>query len=208
MFQPAKLVPELSSPARDVRMTVRKDGLEMILTSLRTDLPGSHGPLHYLWFSNRATAQDLWSTPVNLGDTVNTTDIESAAYLSFDGETLFFYSNCPGGVGGNDLYMTTRTEDMGAHLDEARTAALRWDASAPEKYPTPSANVGAGHRNLSDDRTVPPVDPGSAATGPRRHSILSPQSPLKATASTVNDSTGGPKELGPDLLGPAFSVIG
>ena len=29
--------------------------------------------------------------------------------MSADGITLIFYSNRPGGFGGNDLYMTTRT---------------------------------------------------------------------------------------------------
>ncbi|PYO34033.1 MAG: hypothetical protein DMD74_12110, partial [Gemmatimonadetes bacterium] len=61
-----------------------------------------------LWVSTRATTADPWSTPVNLGPTVNTTAFDGAPALSFDGTTLYFFSTRPGGFGGNDLYVTMR----------------------------------------------------------------------------------------------------
>ena len=39
---------------------------------------------------------------------MNTTAFDGGPALSFDGTTLYFHSNRPGGVGGNDLYVTTR----------------------------------------------------------------------------------------------------
>jgi len=39
---------------------------------------------------------------------VNTIYFDGAPAVSSDGETLLFYSNRPGGFGGNDLYMSTR----------------------------------------------------------------------------------------------------
>jgi hypothetical protein len=67
-FGPAVLVPELSSPQRDAHPTVRRDGLEIFLASNR---PGSVGGID-LWVSTRPTTHDAWSTPLNLGPTVNT----------------------------------------------------------------------------------------------------------------------------------------
>ena len=101
-------VVELNSAYRDTRTTIRHDGREMILTSER---PGgvNTGPGRAdLWVSTRDTPADAWATPVNLGDTVNGPTFDGAPALSWDGKTLFFYSNRTGGAGGNDLWMTTR----------------------------------------------------------------------------------------------------
>ena len=103
-FSRAVLVPELSSPYRDAHPTVRRDGLEMVLASNR---PGSLGGID-LWVSARRTTHDKWSTPVNLGPTVNTSSEERAPYLSDDGQTLLFTSDRLGGFGDNDFYMITR----------------------------------------------------------------------------------------------------
>jgi len=109
VFGPASLVVELSVPGtaatgRDTRTAIRHDGLEIFFTSNR---PGGVGSGD-LWVSTRATTLDPWSTPVNVGPPVNTIYFEGAPALSSDGETLYFYSNRPGGFGANDLYVTTR----------------------------------------------------------------------------------------------------
>jgi Tol biopolymer transport system component len=103
-FSTAVLVPELSSPYRDTHPTIRRDGLEIFISSNR---PGSFGLID-LWVSTRPTTHDAWSTPVNLGSTINTPNQERAPYLSDDGETLLFTSDRPGGFGDNDFYVVTR----------------------------------------------------------------------------------------------------
>jgi hypothetical protein len=109
-FGPAVLVPELSLPGiADGALTVRADGRELIFWSggaaaLR---PGTVG-LADLWVSTRHSVNDAWSTPRNLGLPVNTIFAELSATLSPDGRTLHFTSNRPGGLGQNDLWMTTR----------------------------------------------------------------------------------------------------
>lgn len=122
-FGPASLVVELSVPGnantgRDTRTAIRHDGLEIFLTSNR---PGGFGSGD-LWVSTRATTLDAWSTPVNVGPSVNTAFFDGAPALSSDGETLFFYSNRPGGFGANDLYMSTRHKLQGKQ-DAAPSAA-------------------------------------------------------------------------------------
>ena len=57
---------------------------------------------------------DPWSTPVNVGASVNTTFSELHPYLASDGETLFFGSSRPPGVAGAaDLYVSTRSKAHG-----------------------------------------------------------------------------------------------
>jgi Tol biopolymer transport system component len=107
-FGPAVLVPELNSPQSDGRPNIRHDGREIFFYS---DRPGTIG-LEDLWVATRETTLDAWSTPVNLGVTVNSASRDIHPAVSSDRQTLFFGSNRPDpdGVGGFDLYMTTRTK--------------------------------------------------------------------------------------------------
>ena len=109
-FGPAGLVAELSTSGTDSRPSIRHDGLEIFFQSNR---PGSLSTALDLWVATRSSTFDGWSTPVNLGSSVNTTAIDNNANLSSDGKTLFFSSDRPGGFGGLDLYITTRTKLRG-----------------------------------------------------------------------------------------------
>jgi WD40-like Beta Propeller Repeat len=115
LWSPGAYVTELNSVGfRNTRTAIRRrDGLEMLITSNR---PGTVGALD-LWVSTRDSAQDPWSIPIDLnvenlnkGGTaiVNTTANDAAPALSWDGQTMIFYSNRAGGLGGNDLYISTR----------------------------------------------------------------------------------------------------
>jgi hypothetical protein len=116
-FGPAVLVLQLSSPFRDTRTTIRRDGLEMILSSGRL---GSVGPTRNedLWVSTRESTDDPWGAPVNLGPVVNSPFFDGAPALSRDGTTLYFFSERPGGFGKRDLYVATRTKLKHEHRDK------------------------------------------------------------------------------------------
>ncbi len=47
---------------------------------------------------------NTWKAPKNLGPPINTSGWESQPSLSFDGKTLYFSSNRPGGFGGKDIW--------------------------------------------------------------------------------------------------------
>ena len=96
---------ELSSPGRDTRISIRKDGLETFITSDRA------GGLD-IWTSTRETLDDLWSTPVALPYPVNTPAADGSPWLSRDGTTLYFFSTrTAGGFGGRDIWLSgTQTE--------------------------------------------------------------------------------------------------
>jgi hypothetical protein len=107
-FGPAVDVTELNGPFRDTRTAISADGLELFESSDVTGRIGGIGSQD-LWTSTRATTADPWSTPVNLGATVNDVTFDGAPALSFDGTELYFFSARPGGFGAFDLYVSTRS---------------------------------------------------------------------------------------------------
>ena len=72
-----------------------------------SDRPGGSGKTD-LWMSQRTSKSAAWKKPVNLGPTVNGAEADWAPVLSSDGLTLFFVSTRPGGLGDNDIWMSTR----------------------------------------------------------------------------------------------------
>jgi Tol biopolymer transport system component len=122
-----RLVPELSSPANDLRPSVRFDGLEVFLFSNR---PGSLGDTD-LWVATRHTVFDLWSTPTNLGPVVNSAAAELQQHIASDRRTLYFASDRSGGFGQLDLYVTTRTkQNVAAHVKPRKSGPTSMRASA------------------------------------------------------------------------------
>jgi Tol biopolymer transport system component len=99
------LVPGLNTEFNDQRPNIRvRDGLEIFFESNRT---GTLGGLD-LYVAIRANTSSAWSTPVNLGATVNSTANEGRPSLSFDGRELYFMSDRAGGFGSNDIYTARR----------------------------------------------------------------------------------------------------
>jgi Tol biopolymer transport system component len=99
-------VAELSSPFQEQRPSIRFDGLEIVFTSTRPPSVGFD-----LWVSTRESVTDAWSVPVRLN--INSPQSDTAPYLSGDGMTLYFTSDRAGGLGGNDLWVSTRERRRG-----------------------------------------------------------------------------------------------
>jgi hypothetical protein len=92
-FGPGQLVPELSSPFRDTRTTIRRDGLEMLISTERPR-PDGLTDNRDIWVSTRSTTADPWGTPVPV-ETINSVCMDGAPALSFDGTELYFFSMRP-----------------------------------------------------------------------------------------------------------------
>jgi len=75
---------------------------------------------------------NVWSEPMNIGNTVNTAAEESAPFLDDDMETLYFSSDGYSGYGGSDIYVTKRLDDTWKNWSE------------PE-------NMGSGINSETDD---------------------------------------------------------
>ena len=106
-FGPAALVSELNSTASDRAISVRFDGHEVFLHSSRSGGLGASD----LWTATRKSVLDPWSAPTNLGPLVNSVAQDVRPDIASDRQTLYFDSNRTGGVGGSDLYVTTRTKE-------------------------------------------------------------------------------------------------
>ncbi|MBB2151403.1 OmpA family protein [Pedobacter gandavensis] len=84
------------------------------LTQLPKRLKRSKGKpatIHVEIYSSSRNASGNWSKPIPF--TYNNASSYSVAdpFISPDGKTLYFSSNMPGGLGGSDIYSSTKTED-------------------------------------------------------------------------------------------------
>jgi hypothetical protein len=100
--------PVINSFALDGVPWISPDNLELYFTSRR---PGGYG-VGDIYVTRRATQNDPWGEPVNLGPEVNTPYNDGDVSLSPDGLLLLFDDNFseprPGGYGGSDMLMTRR----------------------------------------------------------------------------------------------------
>ncbi len=111
---PVMLDAPVNSPtANDQGPALSSDGRSLYFCSNR---PGGSGG-NDLWASQRASRNGPWGTPVNLGPSVNSSGGDCGPSLSKNGRLLFFTSNRTGGAGGNDIYLTSRSD---------RTDDLSW----------------------------------------------------------------------------------
>jgi len=107
-FGPAVPVGSLNDAgANDIQPNVRKDGLEVVFSSNRTGSLAQD-----IWTSTRASLDDPWSAPTNLGSAVNsvTGAAETRPSLSWGGRQLLF-GRAPGPEGMSDIYVATRTRN-------------------------------------------------------------------------------------------------
>ena len=106
-FGPPSPILEFNTPFNEIRPTIRaRDGLEIFFDSFRPGVIGGSAP--DLYTSTRECLSCPWNPPENLGSTVNSASIDGGAKLSFDATELYFMSNRPGGLGGQDIYVIRR----------------------------------------------------------------------------------------------------
>ena len=104
---PVNLGTPVNTSGSDSAPRLSTDGLELYYGSSR-----GYGA-HDIWVSRRATKNDPWEPPVNLGAVVNSSADEFCPFVSADGLALFFSGNRgqphrPGGFGNSDMWVTRR----------------------------------------------------------------------------------------------------
>ncbi len=176
---PTNLGPPVNSSADEVRASISADGLQLFIQSNR---PGGYGGMD-IWVATRATTDDDWGEPVNLGSTVNSSSIDGAPSMPADGLSLFFYSTRSGGYGLRDIWVTTRAttaDDWGTPENLGPTV----NSSADEIFPSISAD--GLQLYFSEWYTLRPGGYGGSDM-------------WVTTRDTVSDPWGTPVNLGPTV---------
>ena len=117
---PTNLGPIVTDPSVNSSPSISADGLELYFSS---DRPGGYG-LNDIYVTTRATTEDDWGTPVNLGSIVNSSLWEHCPSISADGLALFFDLDIPG-----DLMVTrraTKDDDWGEPVNLGHSASDHW----------------------------------------------------------------------------------
>ena len=99
---PKNLGPPFNTAFSDHCLFFSADGNEAFWTSNR---PGGYGG-NDIWTSRKVNG--VWQAAVNLGRNVNSPHSDHHSILSPDGKSLYVTSGRPGGLGGEDIYVTTR----------------------------------------------------------------------------------------------------
>ncbi|MDA0890594.1 MAG: OmpA family protein [Bacteroidetes bacterium] len=86
--------------------TVSSDGKTIIFSS---DRSGGYGKMDLYEISK---VNDTWTSPKNLGSTINSNENEKSPYLHTDGKTLFFASTNFPSLGGFDIFYS-RKDSLG-----------------------------------------------------------------------------------------------
>ncbi len=96
----------VNSPYWDAQPCFSANGDALYFAS---DRPGGKGKRD-IWVCYRKK-DGHWSTPENLGDSINTPGNDQAPFIHPDGQTLYFMSDGHPGMGGSDLFMSRRRPD-------------------------------------------------------------------------------------------------
>jgi Tol biopolymer transport system component len=136
-----------------------------------------------------ASADFIWGPAVNLGPNVNSSSNDAGPSISADGLTLYFSSDRPGGLGGYDLWLTTRAtidDDWGPAVN------LGQPPNSQYSYWEPSISL--------DELTLYFSDGHSPQFGNPLPGGLSGEGDIwMVTRASIHDGWGEPINLGPGV---------
>ena len=131
--EPALFLPGVVSSAySEIRASVSPDGASVLWGS--TNRPGGAGGWD-IWISRRDGAG--WSAPAAVS--FDTAHNEFDPAFGADGRTVYFFSNRPGGFGGDDLWQAAFDPRSGT-FGEARNLGPALNSAGDEWAPLPSAD--------------------------------------------------------------------
>lgn len=85
-------------------------------------------------YVSRPVGPNRWSEPVNLGPMVNSVQSDFAPFLTLDGRTLYFVSYGHKGLGGCDIFKSTRLDDTWQHWSEPVNLGPGINSAREESY--------------------------------------------------------------------------
>lgn len=117
----------VNSSKWDSQPSISSDGNTLYFTSARG---GGKGGMD-IWETTKDSKGE-WTTPVNLGDSINTTGGEMAPFIHPDDQTLYFTSNGHPGLGGYDIFFSRR--DSNGNWGKAVNIGFPINTYADESY--------------------------------------------------------------------------
>lgn len=96
----------VNSGGRETSFCASREGDEYFFTSDRSK--GGQGGRD-IWYT-RKVDRKRWTTPYNLGNLINSPGNEEGVWCSPSGDTLWFSSDGRGGMGGFDIFITSRDQ--------------------------------------------------------------------------------------------------
>ena len=173
---PLNLGPTVNTPGSDATPSISTDGLSLYFLSNRPEGFGYED----LWVTTRATLDDDWGAPINLGVTVNSASSDGVPIISADGLELYFTSNRPGGHGNFETWISTR-------------------ATTSDPWPPP-VNLGPT-LNTSANEMFPSISADGLLLffSSNRSGGLGSWDLYMARRATTKDTWGPPMNLGPTV---------
>ncbi len=169
--------------------SISADGLSLYFS--RFGGPGVYA-IDDLWVTTRKTRDDPWEEPTNLGAIVNSSSDDWAPSISADDLTLYFMSGRAGGLGGDDLWFTsraTKNDPWGSPVSLGATI----NSSLEEAFP----DISADSRMLFfSDHGGGPWRPGGCGW----HDIW------VTARATTDDPWGEPINLGPVINSSSWDL--
>lgn len=97
--KPVSISPYINTASNEATVNLTPDGQTLII--YKGDV--GNGDLYYSSFNGKD-----WTLPLKFGSNINTEFWETHACMSRDGNTLYFVSDRPGGLGGRDIYKSVK----------------------------------------------------------------------------------------------------
>ena len=101
---PQNMGANLNTASDETGPVISTNGLSLYFSSNR---PGGRGGTD-VYVSQRAALGSAWGMPQNVGATINSSANDNITGISLDGLSMLINSSRPGGLGGPDLYLSTR----------------------------------------------------------------------------------------------------
>jgi OmpA-OmpF porin, OOP family len=190
--KPKNLGTNVNTKDWDSQPSLSADGRTLYFSSERKGGFGRED----IWIT-RMDTNDVWTSPINAGPQINTSDSEFTPFIHPNGSTLYFASKGWDGMGGSDLFMSEKINDK------------EWSLPKNLGYPINTFSDELGLCISSDFSTGYYSQDQSFALGKYSSSIFSFQVPesLKGTQKCVylkgkvlNDVTNEPLKANIELI--------
>ncbi len=164
---PTNLGPIVNSSSYDFSPSIRADGLELYFES--NERAGGEGT-YDIWVSTRASKEDDWGAPTNLGAPINTPDWQNSPCISADGLELIFSDwglwvvrratvSDPWGEPENGSLININTSNVGS------TPCVSSDGLSLFLFSWAEKDLYVSTRPTRDDLWSEPVDLGPTVNG-------------------------------------------